>query len=336
MSCINGWFREWIQTLKEERSEILKREFFRGIIISSFVFLAVATTPILGSIGLVFIPLPILYYYSKLGRTQGLIVFIASLLVLTISYKFLNLEVSLPFFFLLGFLGLILSEILRKNYSIEKTVLHSTIALLTLCFAFLIYYNIKTGKTPWGLIEFYISESIHSNIRLYSQLDISSEQINLIKENANQIIAAIISLFPALALISTSFIVWLNIMAGKLIFQKAGMWYPDFGDLAYWKAADWMIWFVIISGGFLLISVGMIKIVALNLLIIFLFIYMFQGLAIISFFFKKKNVPEFLRIICYFLIFGQQFLLLLVVGLGLFDIWFNFRKLDKKMKCHTA
>ncbi|MDO9527608.1 MAG: DUF2232 domain-containing protein [Syntrophales bacterium] len=336
MSFIKGRFRKWIQTLKEGRSKILKREFSRGIIISSFVFLAVATTPVLGSIGLIFIPLPVLYYYSKLGRTQGLVVFVVSLLVLTISYQFWNLEVSLPFFFLLGSLGLILSEILRKSCSIEKTVLYSTIALSTLCFALLIYYNVKTGKTPWGLIEFYISESIRENIRLYSQLDISSEQINLIKENANQIIAVIISLFPALVLISTSFIVWLNILAGKLIFQKVGMWYPDFGDLAYWKAPDWMIWFVIISGGLLLISVGMIKIVALNLLIIFLFIYMFQGLAIISFFFKKKNVPGFLRIICYFLIFGQQFLLLLVVGLGLFDIWFNFRKLDKKMKCHTA
>jgi len=336
MSFIKDRFRKWIHALKEGRSKILHREFIRGIAITSFVFLAVATTPILGSIGLIFIPLPILYYYSKLGRTQGLVVFFASLLVLVISYKFGDSKVNLPFFFLIGSLGLILSEILRKSYSIEKTVFHSTVALLTLCFAVLIYYNVKTGRTPWGLIEFYVSESIQENIRLYSQLDISSEQINLIKENADQIRAGIISLFPALVLISSSFIVWLNILAGKLIFPKSGMWYPDFGNLACWKVADWMIWFVILSGGLFLVVAGMIKIVALNLLIVFLFIYMFQGLAIISFFFKKKNVPEFIRIICYFLIFGQQFLLLLVVGLGLFDIWLNFRKLDKKMKQHPA
>jgi uncharacterized protein YybS (DUF2232 family) len=322
--------------LKEGRSKILKSEFLRGIIISSFVFLVVSSTPIVGSIGLIFIPLPILYYYSKLDRTQGLVVFVASLLVLVISYKLLDLKVNFPFFFLLGSLGLILSEILRKNYSIEKTVFHSTVALLTLGFAVLIYYNVKTGRTPWGLIEFYISESIQENIRLYSQLDISSEQVNLIKENADRIREGIISLFPALVLISTSFIVWLNILAGKVIFQRRGLWYPDFGNLACWKVADWMIWFLILSGGLFLVTAGMIKIVALNLLIVFLFIYMFQGLAIISFFFKKKNVPEFIRIICYFLIFGQQFLLLLVVGLGLFDIWLNFRKLDKKMKKHLA
>lgn len=322
--------------MKKGRSKILKSEFLRGIIISSFVFLVVSSTPIVGSIGLIFIPLPILYYYSKLDRTQGLVVFVASLLVLVISYKLLDSKVNLPFFFLLGSLGLILSEILRKNYSIEKTVFHSTVALLTLGFTVLIYYNVKTGRTPWGLIEFYISESIQENIRLYSQLDISSEQVNLIKENADQIREGIISVFPALVLISTSFIVWLNILAGKLIFQRRGLWYPDFGNLACWKVADWMIWFLILSGGLFLVAAGMIKIVALNLLIVFLFIYMFQGLAIISFFFKKKNVPEFIRIICYFLIFGQQFLLLLVVGLGLFDIWLNFRKLDKKMKKHLA
>ena len=322
--------------MKEGRSKILDREFFCGIVISSFVFLTTAIIPVFGSIGLIFIPLPVLYYYSKLGRMQGLVVFAVSLLVLIISCKFLDLDVNLPFFFLLGSLGLILSEILRKSYSIEKTVLHSTVAFLILCSGLLLYYNVKTGKTPWDLIEFYISKNIQESIRLYSQLDIPSEQINLIKENVNQVIAAITSLFPALVLISTSFIVWLNILAGKLIFQKGGMWYPDFGDLAYWKVADWMIWLVIISGSLLLIPVGMIKVIALNLLIIFLFVYMFQGLAIISFFFKKKNVPGFFRTICYFLIFAQQFLLLLVIGLGLFDIWVNFRKFNKKIKGHTA
>lgn len=323
--------------MKEERGEIFKTELFTGIAISSIAFLSAAIIPLFGSIGLIFIPLPILYYYSKLGRIQGLIVFSVSLLVLAISLKILGSHVNLLSFFLSGSLGLIISEVLRKSYSIEKTVLHSVVALFALCFVLLIYYSVKLGKTPWNLIEFHISESIQENIKLYSQLDAPSEQIDLIRNNAKAIITVIINLFPALVLTSVSFTVWLNILAGRLIFQRRGMWYPDFGDLAYWKVPDRMIWFVIISGVLLLIPVGMLKVVALNLLIIFLFIYMFQGLAIVNFFFKKKNVPGFFRVICYFLIFAQQFLLMIVIGLGLFDVWVDFRKFNKKkMRDHTA
>lgn len=253
-----------------------------------------------------------------------------------ISLQVLDSKANFPFFLLSGSLGLILSEVLRKNYSIEKTILHSVVALLILYMVLLICYSVALGKTPWHLIEFYISESIQENIRLYSQLDVNSEQIGLIKQNAKQITTAITHLFPALLLISTSFTVWLNVLIGKLIFQKSGMWYPDFGDLAYWKAPNWMIWSVIISGGLLLIHVWVFKIISLNLLIVFLFIYMFQGLAIINFFFKKKNVPGFFRVICYVLIFAQQFLLLLVIGLGMFDIWVDFRKFNKKTKDFTA
>jgi hypothetical protein len=40
-------------------------------------------------------------------------------------------------------------------------------------------------------------------------------------------------------------------------------------------------------------------------------------------------VPRFLRGITYVLIVFQQIFTLLVVGLGLFDLWGNFRRLGK-------
>ena len=57
-------------------------------------------------------------------------------------------------------------------------------------------------------------------------------------------------------------------------------------------------------------------------------IYFFQGIAIVSFFFEKKRLPVALRFILYSLIVVQQFLLLLIIGFGFFDMWLNFRKLE--------
>ncbi len=77
----------------------------------------------------------------------------------------------------------------------------------------------------------------------------------------------------------------------------------------------------------LLIPKISLKLLGTNGLLILMTIYFFQGIAIVAFFFDKKQLPRFLRIVLYSLIAVQQLLLLVVIGLGFFDVWLNFRKL---------
>jgi uncharacterized protein YybS (DUF2232 family) len=231
--------------------------------------------------------------------------------------------------FLLGSLGPILSEVLRKNYSIEMTVLYSTMLLLALGLIFLFYFSATEWKGPLTLIESYIADVVKENIDMYSQLSGSYEQTELLRKNAADITRFLTNLLPALVLAGTTFFVWLNVLLGRFLFQRHGMWYPDFEDLSRWKIPDKIVWFLIVSGILVLLPVRVIRIVGLNILIILLFFYLFQGLSIINFYFNKKNMPMFIRVFCYVLIFVQQFFLLLVVGLGLIDVWADFRKLEK-------
>jgi uncharacterized protein YybS (DUF2232 family) len=69
--------------------------------------------------------------------------------------------------------------------------------------------------------------------------------------------------------------------------------------------------------------------VALNVFIVLLAVYVFQGLSILLFFLNKYNVPRFLRIGVYVLIVFQQLFLIGLAVVGLFDQWFDFRKLSK-------
>ena len=315
--------------MKEIGGGIFSRNFISGIVISSLVFIVAGTISIFGSIGAMLAPLPILYYYSKLGRVQGVLIFLLSLSFVVIALRFVDSQATFLNLFLLGSLGLILSEVLRKNYSIEITVFYSVVALLALGLIFLLYFSVIQWKGPLYLIESYIAETVKENINIYFQLSGSSEQTELLRRNAGHIIQFLTNLFPAIVLVGTSFFVWLNILAGRLLFQKNGMWYPDFGDLSRWKIPDKYVWLVIVSGILILLPVGGIKIVGLNILVILFFFYLLQGLSIVNFYFNKKNMPIFIRILGYFLIFAQQFLLLLVVGLGLIDVWADFRKLEK-------
>ena len=59
---------------------------------------------------------------------------------------------------------------------------------------------------------------------------------------------------------------------------------------------------------------------------------MLAGLAIVSFFMKKSPLPKGFRYLIYFLIFAQQIATLLVVAAGLFDLWADFRKLNKTIE----
>ena len=69
-----------------------------------------------------------------------------------------------------------------------------------------------------------------------------------------------------------------------------------------------------------------IRFFSLNIFIMTCFVYLLQGLAIISFLFQNKNVPVFFRYLFYFLIAVQQFLMIPIAIAGLFDIWVDFRR----------
>ena len=71
---------------------------------------------------------------------------------------------------------------------------------------------------------------------------------------------------------------------------------------------------------------SMLKLIGLNGLIIFMIIYFFQGIAIVSYYFEKKHLHRLLKAFLYSLIALQQILLIIVIGLGFFDTWLNFRK----------
>jgi len=285
-----------------ERNALYK-DFVLAVVIISIVFIAVAVNPVLGVFGAVLVPVPILYYYSRLDRLYGLLVFILSLIIAMITLRALGFQTSVGYLFLLGSLGPVLSEVLRRNWSIEKTVIYSAGILLALSLAILLYISLISGKAPWGIIGAHMSAIVRENIDLYSRTGVPTQYIELMKGNSDQITRILTGLLPSFILVGAAFFIWLNLLGGKWLFRKRGMWYPEFGDLSLWKTFDKTVWLVVIAGVFILIPSQGFRILGLNIMIVLLFIYMLQGLAIVSFFFKRKNVPVILRAFGYFLIF---------------------------------
>ncbi len=301
-------------------------EVFRGVFVTSLVFLTVTLVPMLSTMMLIMVPLPICFFFTKLGRIKGSLVFVLSLLIAgTVEYA-VAVHTSVTILFTLGALGIVLSETMKRDLSIGWTVSIAAFAGLFVMAAILIYNNILYGKLPWDQIYAYVSSVVQENIKLYGQLDFSSEQMQYIKENSGKIARILTYAFPSLSLISLSVIILVNVLICRTLLKVSTPGNPDFGDLSLWKASDYLIWLVIVSGASVMIPLSWIKFTALNFLLLCLFIYFLQGIAIIEFFFKRKNAPFYLRFLVYFLIMIQQYLMFFVVAAGLFDLWIDFRK----------
>jgi uncharacterized protein YybS (DUF2232 family) len=212
----------------------------------------------------------------------------------------------------------------------------STAGLVALIFAVLTYYSHALDRSITDIVQGYVSDSIQYSIALYEEIGIPQDQIDNLKESAGAVASWIVDHGIALFLTSTIFFIWLNVLGLRLFMQGRDPAFPDFGDLSYWRMPDWVVWLVIAAGALMIVPEEIATIIGLNTLIVLLFLYLLQGISIVQFFFKKKNIPRYLRALFYALIVLYQYLLVFISAIGLFDIWVDFRKTNRPAKDTTA
>jgi uncharacterized protein YybS (DUF2232 family) len=310
----------------------LDNRMLRGWLILTLTFLFAALAPFIGPLVVVLTPLPVLYYTSLLNRFRGFSVLAASFVTAYGVLSLLKQQINLPTLFMVAFIGLILSEIIKRNLSFDKTILAAALLLLLCGLGFILYNSYRANIAPWRLIENYVATVVKENLEIYKKLNIPQEQIQMIREKTPQITRFFAGIFPALGISGSVLTVWANLLAGQMFFRLKGIPFPDFGDLTTWKAPDRLVWILIAAGGMLFIPVEGVTILGMNLLIITCMIYMFQGLAITAFFFRKKQISRMFRFFFYGLIMIQQYMLIFVIALGLFDLWVDFRRRIKDVK----
>lgn len=303
------------------------KDIISGIAITICIFAVSVYLPIAGFFCALFIPLPILFYRSKLGREIGAIVPVAAIVLMVIIAG--RLSVDIYFFIGLLFLGFALSELLQLNLSVEKTILYASGFVLLAGFAGLFFYSSISSTGIKALVSGYVAKNLELTLALYKSMDMSEENIRMISNSLDRIQYALVRIIPALVIATTLFIAWTNLLLARRIFTRRNLSFPDFGPLTLWHPPEPLVWGVIGFGGMLLMPNTAIKMFGLNGLIILMTIYFFGGIAIVSFFLEKKKVPSTFRVFLYVLVAIQQFILLVVIGIGFFDTWLNFRKMEK-------
>ena len=194
----------------------------------------------------------------------------------------------------------------------------------------LLIFSILSGEGIYTIVSNYVAKNLEFTMVLYQNMGMSNENIQMISNSLDKIHDALVKIIPALVSVSTLFVAWTSILLAKPVLMRRSLFYPNFGPLNVWQAPDYLVWGVIGCGLALFLPNTLIKTIGLNGLLILMSVYFFQGIAIVSFYFNKKKLPRMIRFFLYTLIAVQQLVLLAVIGLGFFDLWFNFRKLDKQ------
>lgn len=313
---------------------------------------------------LLFTPLPIAYLFVRKGRWVAAVAGMTAFLLLALLYqlpiKLPLVETMLPMLPMMAFeptlghqqvmsLGLVylfyflwigfnLGVVSRKRWSVEKSfgyLIFSSIivpgAVLLLAFQ---------GFSFLSDIRMSFYEAIDRMIAMQKEAGANGEELLFLQKYKEDIVRDALSLIPSLWICFLTMALALNAsFLKRLCLQERlmGILFPAWVEFPVWRLMEGLIWAPIAAAAVYLgntysLNNEWVEVVALNVLIVFALVYFIQGLAIVSFLLRTRlGSNGMLRLTAYLLIFlFLQFFGILILALGIFDFWFDFRKLKKQ------
>lgn len=274
-----------------------------------------------------FAVIPLIFIVIKYGIYTGLI---SVLLIMLAFFIFVGIAESIIFLLIYGSVGISMGYMISKGFSAGKNIAICSIILITASFISIIFSSVYEENI---LMSFYgqLEQEKNQIIALY---DKKSGNNASIKDLVSKFIYFLKETFAGWLVITTSINVFLYYVLSRKIMPRLGYIkkIPQLSEFGIWKVPYQWIWVFLISGIMLFLSYNYIKSddfrrIGANLLLISIFPYIVIGFSVIHHFFKKKLVNLFARTAGYLIVVIFPLMLAAVITVGLFDTWFNFRKI---------
>lgn len=306
------------------RLEVIK-SFFLALISTVLLFLSGVAIPLVGILLIPLVPQPPLALGLKWGKGHGLgLVLLVILLLLVLGGRELALGYAL-----LGLMVVLLLFTFGRGWSIDSVVVSAATGMLVASFSVLLYFFGSLSLLQ-QILRGVLRENLEISLKVYEKIGFSAESLEVLRARAPQIIEMSLRILPSLAFVGFVAVILINLFFLYRRFPDHHSFLVSTGDVKEWKSPEPLIWCFILAGFSLFLpGLEMIKTLTLNFFLVIAVFYFFQGLAIVAYYFHHKNVPYFLRSLAYLVIVFEQVFTIFVVGLGLFDLWGDFRRLKK-------
>lgn len=213
--------------------------------------------------------------------------------------------------------------LLKKSWHWDAAVLAGTGFSVAGGLSILSVYAFRLGQSPLAFADGWARTEVDRALTALKQAGLPADVAQQTEKVLGEVGSKLVALYPAITVLTVAgmllvLVLFLNRRAGDILPVQV-----PFGS---WKVAENLIWVLIASGAGVLLFEGAGHRFALNVLVIVAAIYFLQGLAITSYFLTVKGVPPAFRILGYFLVVASLPLRVLATGVGIFDLWIDFRK----------
>lgn len=286
----------------------------------------------------VFAPVPLILAFLLYGRLTTLFLGgVCTGALWLVSAKF-AIPLVIAGMYLIAFLyAILIAEVILRNINPVKGLIYSGIILVTIVGGALIAYE-QLGKVSIkaelqaSVIKLLamVKEQNKDNATLQSNGEEArafQDFISKPEELANEIYG----ILPSIIFVFVFFGLWISLymtLRNSVIWRYKNLYSYSLKDLINFRAPDFFVWPLILS---LVCVVGsdyglpkIAEVIGSNLLYCLGVFYLFQGFGVYNAFLKYLKIGGFLKtmFVVFTLVMAYKFLAIL----GMFDMWFDFRK----------
>lgn len=290
-----------------------------GLLFALMVF------PQLGALIGILSPFPLVFVYLQKGRQIGLslvaLVFVVLLLLVGANQAMLFLaEYAL--------MAVVLAEMIRIQLPGDRCIAISALASGLVSIVLLLALFSDQDTSVEEFFEKQVRAHFSQSMEAFESMDEDKAQVAEMKAFVEKAAEGFAASYPAFLLIGSLIGAVANYTLIRIAWARLyGPGLFSEGAFSEWICPENLVWVFILSAAVLFLGQGMIADAGMNIFLVMLCIYFAQGLSIVVHFLKVRKVPTFFWFVLFILIFVQPLLIGLVAGLGVFDIWADFRKL---------
>ena len=277
------------------------------------------------------VPIPVFYYLVRLGSKEGFALIRTAVLLAGGAAMLFGSLPLLIFSLTLVPLGFVFFQSARNHETPVRAGFNGVVILGLLWLTFWTIFGITQQTNPYKDLLVTMDQGITGAFAIYR------ETANLPAENTPHIEAAfeqlriiVPKILPALLITGILGTVWMNLALGNWLLKKRGLKLAPWRDFSEWQLPDNLVWGVIGSAFALIFFTEPLNIIGLNVLLIWGALYAIQGLAILVSLLAKWAVPAPFRTLIYILLVIQSYGIVLLIIVGVADVWSDFRHLNKK------
>ncbi|HHV62848.1 MAG TPA: YybS family protein [Firmicutes bacterium] len=232
-----------------------------------------------------------------------------------------------------GIVGITLGACLNRRLSAARTIIITGVAVvvsvgLTLAVSILVFdFNL-------GQLTQAIEEGLRRSIDIYRAMGLSQKDLAMLEQSLRQLVDIMKVTLPAAIFLAIAMVSFINFAVARLVLKRLGHEVASLPRFSHWRVPWYWGWGYIAGGVVMLLGQGykldLAFKVGLNIMTIFSYVFLVQGLALAWFFMDKYRVSTPVRVLLVFFMVITRFLSQLVVWLGLFDAWLDLRKLARK------